>query len=172
VSWVLEGRVWNVGDDVQHDADMISIQVMRDAERDPEVLARMLFADRFPELTANARPGDVVVAGKRFAHGNPHNEGWIALRERGMGVVCRSIARGSYRNAIGAASRLLVGPAPLSEVAATGQGIRVDFAAGLVELDSGERFEYPPFPPELQQIVADGGMEPWIRARLAERSGA
>lgn len=170
VDWVLEGRVWNVGDDVSHDADMVSIQVMRDAIGDPAILAQMLFADSFPEITADARPGDVIVAGRRFAHGNPHNEGWVALRERGLGVVCRSIPRGSYRNAIGCANRLLVGDTPLPEVARTGQGIRVDFAGGSVELDSGERFEYPPLPPELREIVAAGGMRPWLAARIAAAS--
>jgi 3-isopropylmalate/(R)-2-methylmalate dehydratase small subunit len=164
--WVLEGRVWNVGDDVGTDSHMMSLDAMRNAITDPEVLATMIFAESFPEITDGARAGDIVVAGSRFGHGNPHNEGWIGIRERGMGVVARTVSRGAYRNAISAGSRLLVGESALADVAKTGQGIRVDFESGVVELDTGERFEYPPLPPELREIVAAGGQTPWARSKL------
>ena len=164
--WVLEGRVWNVGDDIGHDSHMMSLDAMRDTITDPQVLGGMIFAESFPEITEGARPGDIIVAGLHLGHGNPHNEAWIGIRERGMGVVARSISRGSYRNAISSASKMLVGDTPLADVAKTGQGIRVDFEHGTVELDSGERFDYPPLAPELMEIVSAGGMKPWAKAHL------
>ena len=68
-----------------------------------------LWRQATPEFAKKAQPGDIIVAGRRFAQGNPHIQGFIGIRALGLGLVAESIPRGSVRNAINAAVPFLTG---------------------------------------------------------------
>ena len=72
------------------------------ASLDPKVLAPHLMTGLDPEFPKKVQPGDIIVAGRRFAQGNPHIQGLIGIRAHQLGLVVESMQRGSFRNAINA----------------------------------------------------------------------
>jgi 3-isopropylmalate/(R)-2-methylmalate dehydratase small subunit len=152
---VLAGRCWRLGDDVSSDALISARHVF---EYDPRMLRKHLLAEVRPEFAAAARPGDMLVVGKRFAHGSQHSHPFLALKEMGVGLIARTLSRPAFRLAIYMGVPLLeVGedvPAQLGD----GDRLRVDFASGAIANEtSGARLQVDPLPPFLLEIVAAGG---------------
>lgn len=122
-----------------------------------------------PTFAKQARPGDLLIAGKRFAQGNPHIQGLLGIAALGLGLLVESIPRGSYRNAINAGLPMLPNCSGLREKVRTGERLRVDFASGEVaNLARGEVSYWQPLDPALLDIVAIGGWLPMVRRRIAK----
>jgi 3-isopropylmalate/(R)-2-methylmalate dehydratase small subunit len=75
-------------------------------ETRPEVLKDHVMCGLDPGFAQKVSTGDLMVAGKRFAQGNPHIQGLLGLVGL-MGPVVESIPRGSLRNAVNAGLPLL-----------------------------------------------------------------
>lgn len=120
------------------------------------------------EFPKKARPGDIVVAGRRFAQGNPHIQGFLGLRALGLGVVAESIPRGSLRNAVNAGVQTLPHCPNVTTESETGDELEVDFATGRFRnLTRGTERLYAPLPQELRAIVEIGGWDANFARRLA-----
>jgi len=109
-------------------------------------------------------PGDIVLAGRNFGKGKAHVQGYIALRSLGVGVVCESMPYLSFRGAISVGLMFMANSAGVSDLAADGDRLRVNFDTGRFEnLTSGLVRDYPPLPEELRKIVAKGGATEMLR---------
>lgn len=172
-SWVLRGRAWVFGHDLAVDGDLMPLEFALRRETDPEVLRHHLFSQLDPGLAARFRPGDIVVAGRRFAQGNPHIQGLLGLSGAGVGLVAESVPGGSHRNAVSAGLRMLPRAEGAIGEATTGDVLEVDFRTGRFRnLTRGTERRWPPLPPALQAIIEAGGWEASFRQRLAMMKGA
>lgn len=164
---VYRGRCWRFGDNVAIDGDMMPLKLALMREDRPEVLRDYAMTGLDPEFPKKAKPGDILVAGRRFAQGNAHIQGLIGLRGLGLGLVVESIPRGSFRNAINAGVPLLSGCAGVTGEAETGDELEVDFRTGrFANLTRGTERRYAPLPPQLLRVIELGGWEPSVKSRL------
>ena len=124
-----------------------------------------------PDFARQVRPGDIVVGGESFGIGSSREQAVQALAELGVGaIVAKSFARIFYRNALNLGLPALV-CADLE--AARGDELEVRPAEGrILNHSSGRQFACEPIPPQLMEIVAGGGLMPWLERKLAAERGA
>lgn len=168
MNWVFEGRCWKLGDDVPNDGGLMDKTLMsQKLEYDPVKLAPHTLAPMRPEFAAEAKPGDVLVAGRRFAHGNPHIQGPLGLKGLGVVVVVEGLQRTSYRLLISAGVPFLPFTKGVSDLVEDGDRVRVDIERGaFVNLTSGAEAEYEPLPTFILEVIAAGGAKGHLRQRL------
>ena len=80
---LLRGRVWKFPDDVNTDVIYPGRYM---SILDPAETAQHAFETVYPEFLANARPGDIIVAGKYFGCGSSREQAATALRY--FGIAC------------------------------------------------------------------------------------
>ena len=139
-------------------------------ETRPEVLRQHVMSGIDPSFARRVSPGDILVAGKRFAQGNPHIQGLIGIAGLQMGLVVESIPRGSFRNAINSGLPVLPCCSGVTSMCETGDRLEVNFHTGLFKNETrgtAQRFE--PLDERLLRIIAAGGWKPNVLARLASR---
>jgi 3-isopropylmalate/(R)-2-methylmalate dehydratase small subunit len=164
---VLRGRAWVYPDNVAIDGDLMALEWALKRETRPDVLKDHVFAGLDPDFPRRARPGDVVVGGRRFAQGNPHIQGMIGLKGCGVGLIAESIPIGSFRNALAAGLPVLPRCPGVRAMFADGEAIEVDFAAGRIRnSDKGTEMTVPPLAPHLVEMLRAGGWGPMFRRRL------
>ncbi|WP_253261368.1 MULTISPECIES: 3-isopropylmalate dehydratase [unclassified Roseobacter] len=167
------GRAWVFGDNVALDGDLMALHFALARETDPQVLRQHIFAGIDSTLAERIQPGDLIVTGRRFAHGNPHIQGLIGLQGAGSGLICESIASGAYRCAVNAALPFLPRAPGITQMVAQGDQLEVDFRTGAfrnVTQDIETRFD--PLPEIALSIIARGGWLPSFRDRLARHATA
>ncbi len=160
VSEPLGGPVHVVGDDV--DTDRI-IPGKYTKTLDTADLAAHLLEDYDPELAGRVRPGDVLVAGENFGCGSSREQAPIAIAAAGISVVlARSFARIFFRNAINIGLPVL--EVPGHEIA-PGSLVRVDALRGeVIDQTSGRTYRATRMPPVMADILAAGGLVPYLKA--------
>lgn len=167
------GTAWVFGDNVALDGDLMALHFALARETDPQVLRRHIFAGIDSTLAERIQPGDLIVTGRRFAHGNPHIQGLIGLQGAGIGLICESIASGAYRCAVNAGLPFLPKAPGITETVAQGERLEVDFRSGAFRNATRNietRFE--PLPEIALGIIARGGWLPSFRERLARHAAA
>jgi 3-isopropylmalate/(R)-2-methylmalate dehydratase small subunit len=114
------------------------------------------------------KPGDILVAGRNFGSGSSREHAPIGLKALGLRcVIAESFARIFYRNAINLGLPILICP-EAARAAKPGDQVRIDTDSGTVEV-AGQTFHAQPFPPFLQELIAAGGLVPWVQAQLARK---
>jgi 3-isopropylmalate/(R)-2-methylmalate dehydratase small subunit len=166
IVWVRTGRVWRFG----HDVSIEEISPLRYMLA-PEGRGRSCLKRLDPEFAAARKDGDLLAAGRMFGHGPGHDHAILALREAGVaGVVAQSFAPQFFRHAIG--HGLLVAQCPdILDLVTAGDQLSVDFDAGHgrnVTTGVGFTGQVPQGP--AREIIAAGGLVPFLRARLAAGS--
>lgn len=173
MNWIYRGRCWKFGDDVGIDGDMMPLEFALKRELDPSVLGPHLMTGLDPDFPKKARPGDIIVGGRRFAQGNPHIQGFIGVRALGLGLLAETIPRGSFRNAINAGVPFLTGCTGVTQDCATGDELEVDFQHGtFVNHTRGTQRVFEPLEPQLLHIIAIGGWRPHLERRIAAMKAA
>jgi len=168
VDWVFTGRCWKFGDNVGIDGDMMPLEFALTRETRPEVLREHLMTGLDPQFPDKVAPGDLIVAGKRFAQGNPHIQGLIGVAAHKLGLVVESIPRGSFRNVINAGVPILPHCAGVTGTVEDGDQLEVNFQTGVLKnLTQGTEHAYEPLDESLLEIIAVGGWRPMVRNRLA-----
>ncbi len=168
IGLLLRGRCWRFGDNVGCDGDMMPFRFALARETRLDALRDYAMTGLDPDFPKKARPGDIVVAGKRFGQGNPHIQGFLGLKALGLGLVVESIPRGSLRNAVNAGVPILPECPGISAALRDGDQLEVDFASGAIRnLSTRTDYRATPLPPPLLDIVRRGGWEANFRARLA-----
>jgi len=157
---VVTGRAHLLGDDV--DTDRI-IAGKYTKTLDVSSLAEHLLEDYDPALAARIRAGDVLVAGENFGLGSSREQAPVAIKAAGVScVLARSFARIFYRNAINIGLSVVEVP---HHTVADGDTVTVDVNQGLVLNDTrSERYSATRMPPVMGQILAAGGLVPYLRA--------
>ena len=161
----LRGKAWRVGDNVDTD-QIIAGRYL--SLTDPEELGLHCFEGSYPDLARGFSKGDIIVAGENFGCGSSREHAVIALKALGAScVIARSFARIFYRNCV----NLGLLPLECSDMVETTESedeIIVQPAAGQVEnLTKGAAFDFEPFPPLIEEILAAGDLTTYVRGQLS-----
>jgi 3-isopropylmalate/(R)-2-methylmalate dehydratase small subunit len=169
MDFVYRGRCWKFGDNLAVDADLTKKEFASARETRLEVLRDYVMCGVDPEFSKKAKPHDIIVAGRRFAQGNPHIQGLLGLKSLDLGLVVESIPRGSFRNAINAGVPFLTKCIGVTKECETGDELRVDFRTGVFEnMTRKTRLVYEPLAPELLETIALGGWKAAATKRIQQ----
>ncbi len=162
-SAVFAGHAWTFGRDV--DTDLI-IAARYLNMKTAEELAAHLMEDADPEFPQKVRPGDILVADENFGCGSSREHAPMAIKGAGIPVViAKSFARIFYRNAFNTGLPILVAPEAVDGIN-EGDEVEVDLSTGRIRnLTSGATFEAEPLPSFMQELVAAGGLLPYLKGR-------
>jgi len=163
---IFEGAVHKFGRDVDTDV-IIPARYLNTS--DPAELASHCMEDIDAGFVARVRPGDIVVAGENFGCGSSREHAPVAIRAAGVScVVAASFARIFYRNAINTGLPIVICPAAVAGAQA-GDRLRVDLATGVVtDLTRDTTYQADAFPAFMRELIAQGGLLPYVKARLDE----
>jgi len=166
---MLKGKAWRFGDDVDTDA-IIPARYLN--LTDPAMLAQHCMEGADPDFARKVQPGDILVGAKNFGCGSSRDHAPVAIRGAGLSaVIARSFARIFFRNAINIGLPILECPSAADAIQ-TGDDVEIDLTAGRIRVKSGDspvqEFHVPPFPPEMQELVAAGGLMAFVKQRLQE----
>jgi 3-isopropylmalate/(R)-2-methylmalate dehydratase small subunit len=160
------GHAWTFGRDV--DTDLIiparHLNMATAAELAPHVME-----DADPTFAGKVKPGDMVVAKENFGCGSSREHAPMALKGAGVSlVIAKSFARIFYRNAFNTGLPILVAPEAVDGVK-QGDELTVDLTTGEIEdLTTGVKYQAQPLPPFMQELVAAGGLLPYLKQRAAK----
>jgi 3-isopropylmalate/(R)-2-methylmalate dehydratase small subunit len=156
-------RVWKFGDDVSTDL-IIPGRYLDDY--DPEHLASHVMEGASKEFSKKVSKGDIVVAGKNFGCGSSREQAVTALKHAGVSaVIAESFARIFYRNAINLGMPVLLSRDASGKLA-DGDLVELDLLNLRILGSSGGTISLEPLPAHLQEILNQGGLLPYIKARL------
>lgn len=163
----ITGKAWVFGDDV--DTDVI-IPARYLVTSDPRILGKHCMEGLVPDFSTRVAPGDFIVAGENFGCGSSREHAPLALKGAGCGgVIAASYARIFFRNAINVGLPIFECP-EASKAIAEGDALEVDTSSGTITMTGiGEVFHFSPFPPFIEEIVAAGGLVPFVREELERR---
>ena len=166
----MQGRCWKFGDNLSLDDDILEfakVFVQGVRVSDPEYLKQHVFTNLVPDFPDRAKPGDIVVAGKRFGQGNPHIYGLLGMAGLGVGLIAESVPHFTYRMIVAAGLPALPFFADIGAQVEDGDELRVDFQIGEVEnLTRGAHCKSDPLPDALREIIETGGFLPALKKRL------
>ena len=155
----VRGQVWLFGDEINTDTMAPGLYF-----KEPiEVMAKHCLEAVDPDFAPNVQPGDIVVGGRSFGLGSAREQAPMALRELGVGaILARSFSRIFYRNAINFGLPLLT--LPEDAVISAGDVLEVDPVAGIIDnTTTGQVLTVEPIPEHLMQMIAAGGLMPWLK---------
>jgi len=112
-------------------------------------------------------PGSVIVAGKNFGCGSSREQAVSTLAGHGLIIVAEGFARIFLQNAINLGLRVVAAPGVHAE---EGQELEIGEET-LVNTSTGERFKLDQLPQARRAIMEAGGLIPYTRARLLEKTG-
>lgn len=152
------GRIWLFGDDI--DTDQI-VPGRYAPYMTGEPPAKYAFVERRPEFAPAVRPGDILVAGDNFGCGSSREYATEALVGCGLAaVIAHSFARIFQRNAINLGLPLF--EAPYASSLPDGAEAVLHPEDGWLFVD-GQPYVLAPMPEFQREIVAAGGLIPYIR---------
>ncbi|MBC7170046.1 3-isopropylmalate dehydratase [Candidatus Bipolaricaulota bacterium] len=162
---MIVGRAWKYGDNVN--TDVIFPGRYTYARMEPEEMAKHALEDLDPSFAREVRPGDVIVAGRNFGCGSSREQAATCLAAAGVGaVVAKGFARIFFRNAINSGLLVLEIPDAVDAIQ-SGDRVEIDTENGVL-IHAGKRHPFPPLPDVVRQILAAGGLIPYLRDRLAK----
>ena len=155
-------RIWKFGTDVDTD-QIVPGRYAPYMLKEGDDVQHYAFYEARPEFAQQAQPGDVIVAGANFGCGSSREYAPEALRRRRIGaIIAPSYARIFFRNAINLGIPVFES-AELAEVLADGEAITLDLAAGTLATADGRLYHLPPLAPFAAEIIAAGGIVPYVR---------
>ena len=162
------GKVYKYGDNV--DTDVIIPARYLNAPS-PDELAKHCMEDIDASFASKVQPGDIIVGGANFGCGSSREHAPIAIRACGVRcVIAASFARIFYRNSINIGFPILECPEAAAAIQ-NGDEVSVDFDSGLIRDETtGPEFRATALPPFIGRIVEDGGLLPYLKARLEKEA--
>ena len=161
--------VRSLGDDVSTDAIYPGRYM---ATVLPAETPAFAFADDAPfnaRLRAKAvANGSVIVAGRNFGCGSSREQAASCLKGYELVIVARGFARIFLQNAINLGLRVVVAP---GIEAAEGDELVIE-AEQVTNRTSGRSFVVAPLPRARAAVVEAGGLVPYTRQRIRERTHA
>ena len=162
----LRGHAWTFGRDI--DTDLIIparyLNMATVAELAPHVME-----DADPTFAKKVKPGDMIVAKENFGCGSSREHAPMAIKGAGVSlVIAKSFARIFYRNAFDTGLPILVAPEAVDGIS-QGDELSVDLTTGVIDdLTSGVKYQAQPLPAFMQELVAAGGLLPYLKQRTAK----
>lgn len=161
-SLTFEGRCWKFGNDI--DTDIIIPTQHLNYETMDEIKTHA-FEPLRPELAAQLREGDLIVAGNNFGCGSSREQAAEVLAANGVHcVIAKSFARIFFRNAINNGI-LLLECDNLADEVEEGDVIRVELDKQ--QIIAGDKvYSIPAIPENLYHIIMDGGLVKSIEKKV------
>jgi 3-isopropylmalate dehydratase small subunit len=159
----VSGRAWKFGDSI--DTDSINPYYLYPTM---EELKKHTLESFRPEFPKEAKPGDILVAGRNFGCGS--SRPGIVLREIGIAaIVVESASRLFLRNNIARAIPIFLAP-NVRSIFEDRETLEVDYPNGIVRNpETGASVAMRKFPPLIEKILQSGGLPQVARERyLAE----
>ena len=148
----------NIDTDVLYPGSYLNID-------DPIEMKPHLFEGLDPTLCERLQASCVLVVGDNFGSGSSREHVPLAMKAWDVGCVLgKSFARIFHRNCINLGLPVVT-CADAVGAARHGSTIRIDSDAGIVEVEQ-QRFEVPPLPGFMRDLIDSGGLVGWTRDRL------
>jgi 3-isopropylmalate/(R)-2-methylmalate dehydratase small subunit len=162
---MIRGRVWKFGDNIST-TDITPGEMFMSVSFQPKDIA---FAALRPDWKNLVKPGDCIVAGENFGFGSHRASANDVMKDLGIGcIVADSVARIYFRNAIATGFPAFACPG-VSRLFTEGDELEFDAYRGLVKnLATGQSIQGKPYPPQLFEILENGGMLPALVARARQ----
>ncbi len=161
---IIRGKVFVYGDDIN--TDVIFPGKYTYTVTEPQEIAQHAMEDEDPAFVKEVQPGDIIVAGKNFGCGSSREQAAFCFKYLGIGaIIAESYARIYYRNCINAGLPALEIKGVADKVK-RGDIVEIDTEKGTVLLPDGSTITFPPLPPEVDQIMKEGGLTNYIKAKL------
>jgi 3-isopropylmalate/(R)-2-methylmalate dehydratase small subunit len=167
VSILIKGKVWKFGDNINTDYMAPSFTANAPWEEQKKAILHIHKA-----FTEEARPGDVIVAGKNFGCGSSRENAPTNLKRLGIGcVVAGSFGRIFFRNSIAVALPVLAVPA-VADLFEEGETLELDFNRSLVRnCSTGKEMVGEPLTQDLINIYQNGGLLEMLKQESLKRGG-
>jgi 3-isopropylmalate/(R)-2-methylmalate dehydratase small subunit len=164
----IKGQVWKFEANV--DTDVI-IPVRYLTSFDPVELGKHCLEGIDPEFAKKVQPGDIIVAAENFGCGSSREHAPVAIKGAGVGcVIASTFARIFFRNALNIGLPIVESAEAAQRIEA-GDTVELDVTSGrIINHTRGETYQAEPFPPFVQELVAVGGLVPYVARRLRERA--
>lgn len=161
---IIKGRAHKFGDDVNTD-DIIPAKYL--VSTDAKELGRRCMETIRPDFADKVSPGDIIVAGKNFGCGSSREHAPLAIKGCGISaVIAKSFAAIFFRNAINIGLPFLQSGA--ADKINDGDMLEIDLGSGIIkDLSRGEDYKAEAFPEFLQEIVRQGGLMSWLKAKVS-----
>ena len=162
----MQGKVFKYGDNVDTDV-IIPARYCTSYHR--EELAPHCLEDLDATFASRVKPGDFIVAGRNFGCGSSRENAPLAIQGAGVAaVIAVSFARIFYRNSINVGLPILECPEAVSATK-DGDELSINLKKGeVVNLTNKGSFKAAPFPEKIRRIIELGGLEEYVRRRIAE----
>ena len=147
------GKIWVLGDDIDTDiiipTEYLALKTVQD-------MSPYAFSPLRPELAAQIKPGDIIVAGKNFGCGSSREQAPEIIKALGIRcVIAKSFARIFFRNAINN-GLLLIENADLRDAVSEGDRIEVEVNKKITH--EGKTYPIASLPQNLVDIIEAGGL--------------
>jgi 3-isopropylmalate/(R)-2-methylmalate dehydratase small subunit len=152
----IEARAIKFGDDIN--TDYIISGKYKFKSNDMEAMAVHAMEDVDPRYYEKAKPqGAFLVAGSNFGMGSSREQAPLVLiHSNTKAVLAKSFARIFYRNAINTGLPVVECDTDLID---DGDELTLDLEAGVLrDVTKGITIPFPPLPPVMAQLLADGGL--------------
>jgi 3-isopropylmalate/(R)-2-methylmalate dehydratase small subunit len=157
---VMRGKAIIAGDDVSTD-DIIPGRFAHLRSNLPE-LATHVFEDRICGFRDKVKEGDVLVGGRNFGLGSSREHAPVVIKMAGVAaILAKSVARIFYRNAINQGLVVLICD---TDGIQDGDSLEIRLDDGIVvNLNTGTMLSCGRMPSLMSDILAAGGLVPYIR---------
>lgn len=159
----MSGKAFVFGDNI--DTDVMAPGYLM--KLPPEELAKHCLTAIDPDFASSVEPDDFVVGGASFGIGSSREQAAVSLKLLGVkAVIARSFARIFWRNAINI-GLVCITLEEAGDIAA-GDRLSLDLKVGtLFNHTQDRRYSFAPLPGHLTTMIADGGLIPHLKKRLA-----
>jgi len=164
----IDGKTWKFGDNINTD-EIIPACYLNSSN--PEELKMHCMAGIDEGFVGRAEVGDILLAGQNFGCGSSREHAPISIKALGIScVVACSFARIFYRNSINIGLPILeLGDDALK--ISEGDSLNIDLSKGIViNTTSGETYKSEPFPPFMQELIAAGGLIPYVSKHYVDKA--
>jgi 3-isopropylmalate/(R)-2-methylmalate dehydratase small subunit len=159
---LIRGKVWKFGDNVNTDAMAPGF-----AFKAPWEELKTLILHIHPKFVREAKPGDVIVAGKNWGCGSSREHAPANLKRLGVGcVLAESFGRIYFRNSVALALPSLICPG-VSQAFDEGDELELELESAQVRnLTKGGKLQGEPLGQDMLAIIAKGGLIATLKERL------
>lgn len=159
---MIRGKVWKFGDNVNTDVMAPGFALNAPWEELKRVILHI-----HPKFTQEAKPGDVIVAGKNWGCGSSREQAPANLKKLGLGcVVAESFGRIYFRNSIAVAFPS-IGCPNVSEAFDEGDELELELESARVKnITKRKELTGEALSKDMLTIIARGGIIPTLKERL------
>ena len=164
---IINDRVIKYGDNVDTDV-IIPARYLNTS--DEAELASHCFEDLDKDFKYKVKGRKVIVGGENFGCGSSREHAPLSIKASGIrAVIASSFARIFYRNAINIGLPVIVSRTASSGIS-DGDALEIDLDRGVIEdITSKKKYEVPPLPSFIQDVIASGGYINYTKKRLGGR---